>query len=106
MAQDTARRRADNNAEARHPALPPLLQAVAEGDAEGVRRLLAQGADVNGRDGTGRSALMLAAQRGDAAMVKLLLEAGANAQLRDPRGRSAADLAEQAGHPALLPLLR
>jgi len=107
VARESARARNEVSAEARraHPP-PPLHQAAVEGDADGVRRLLAQGVDVNGRDASGRSALMLAAQRGDASIVKSLLDAGGIAQLRDPQGRSAADFAEQAGHPALLPLLR
>ena len=70
-----------------------------------MREALAQGADVNGTDARGRSALMLAAQRGDAPLVRLLLDAGADPQRTDRDGLRAADLAQQAGHAALLPLL-
>lgn len=83
----------------------PLLAATAQGDAEAVRALLAQGVDVNSRDDSGRSALMLAAQRGDVALVRLLLGAGADPQGRNPQGQTAADLARAAGHGAVLELL-
>lgn len=84
---------------------PPLLVATARGDAEAVRALLAQGADVNSHDATGRTALMLAALRGDVGLVRLLLGAGADPQGRNPQGLTAADLARAAGHGAVLELL-
>jgi hypothetical protein len=83
-----------------------LPATAARGDLEALKRLLAQGADVNARDEQGRTALMQAARRGDAAMVRALLEAGADVQRRDAQGRSAADMASAAGHPQLLPLLQ
>ncbi|MDP3813105.1 MAG: ankyrin repeat domain-containing protein [Hydrogenophaga sp.] len=90
------------------PAASPndaLLAAAARGAINGVREALAQGADVNAANATGRSALMLAAQRGDAPLVRLLLDAGADPLRTDRDGLRAADLAQQAGHSALLPLL-
>ena len=55
------------------------LSAARAGDGAEVRTLLAAGADVNGTDPDGRTALMVAAGRNDQALVELLLEAGADA---------------------------
>ena len=55
----------------------PLLVAARSGDADGVRVLIADGADVNAADANGDTALQAAAQRGDTTLVDILLEAGA-----------------------------
>lgn len=53
---------------------PPLLQAVANGCWEIVSTLLARQMDVDGeRNGTGQTALMIAAQHGHIAVLELLL---------------------------------
>ncbi len=82
-----------------------LLTAATRGSVTEARAALAQGADVNGSDASGRTPLMRAAQRGDAALVRLLLDAGADPQRTDGEGLRAVDLAQQAGHAGLLPLL-
>jgi ankyrin repeat protein len=87
------------------PATRPLLAATGRGDANTVRKLLAQGEDVNATDATGRTALMLAAQRGDAALIRLLLASGADPQRTDRDGLNAADHALSGGHPELRLLL-
>ena len=48
------------------------------GDKAAVRQLLKDGADVNGAQGDGMSALHWAAERGDAELADMLLFAGAN----------------------------
>ena len=53
-------------------------RAVTHGDVEGVRELLAAGADVNARNQHGQTALMLAAHRGHLQVVEALVEAGAD----------------------------
>lgn len=90
------------------PAAPPspLFAAITSGNAEAVRQRLAEGADPNAPDATGRTPLIAAARTGNEAMVRLLLAAGADRTLRDREGHSAADHAEQSGHPGFLPLLR
>ena len=63
-----------------------LLDAVTAGDVEGVRKLLAAGADCNVRNAAGATALMLAAHAGRLELVKLLIDAGAEVNAGDERG--------------------
>ncbi len=53
----------------------PLHVACEKGHASVVRLLLERGADVNARDGKGRTALVLAGQQGHKDVVRLLVEA-------------------------------
>jgi ankyrin repeat protein len=53
-------------------------EAAMNGDREGLRSLLKQGADVNAVQGDGVTALHWAASRGDAEMTGMLVVAGAN----------------------------
>ena len=55
-----------------------LLAAVWKGNERAVRREIASGADVNMRDGRGRTPLMLAAYRRNVAIARVLVEAGAD----------------------------
>lgn len=93
-----------NAADAAAPNDPPLHAAVASGNLDQVRKLLAQGADIDARDSLGRTPLMRAAMGRSQPMVSELLAAGANANLRDHAGKSAADHAARAGHTDWLPL--
>jgi len=61
--------------------LPPLHKAVAKCDSETVRRLLADGADANGKDKDGETPLFLAAMLGNADVCKTLIAGGANVNL-------------------------
>ena len=63
-----------------------LIEAVAAGNADRVRKLLAAGADCNARDGAGASALMLAADTGNLDLVETLIAAGADVNATDERG--------------------
>jgi len=83
-----------------------LLAAAARGDAAGVRRLLALGADPNthrGRDG--RPALVHAVIDGDPATVATLLEAGAAPAGSGSRGWNALHVAVKLGRAALAEVL-
>lgn len=60
------------------PRVSPIADAAMRGDKAAVRDLLKQGADVNGAQGDGMSALHWAAERGDAELADLLIYAGAN----------------------------
>ena len=60
-----------------------LVEAAARGDAVGVRDLLDQGADVNGKDETGRTAVTAAVYAGSREIVRLLVAAGADVDIQD-----------------------
>jgi ankyrin repeat protein len=68
---------------------PPLLQAVRSGDTAAVKAFLAQGVDVNARDGSGTTALMLAVLHADTNMVRLLLDKGADVNTKNKAGATA-----------------
>ena len=70
-----------------------LLEAVEAGDANGLRALLATGANVKVADQDGVTLVMRAASAGNAETVRLLLAAGADPTARDRHGRNAADRA-------------
>ena len=70
-----------------------LVEAIDRGDAEGVRALLAAGANVKVADPDGVTLVMIAAAAGNAETVRLLLAAGADPTARDRHGRNAADRA-------------
>ena len=82
-----------------------LLAAAAAGRVQQLRSLLAEGVDVNARDGAGRTALINAAAGGNLRTARLLLAAGADADLADARGRTALMEAAAFGHAALVRLL-
>ena len=58
----------------------PVADAAMRGDTAKVRVLLRQGADVNGAQGDGMTALHWAATRGDAAQIAMLVYAGARVE--------------------------
>jgi membrane dipeptidase len=70
-----------------------LVEAIETGDADGVRALLAAGANVKVADEDGVTLVMRAAAAGNAETVRLLLAAGADPTARDRHGRNAADRA-------------
>lgn len=57
-----------------------ITLSASQMDLAGARSLIQQGADVNGFNGVGETALMLAAKTGYNDMVKLLLENGARTE--------------------------
>jgi len=60
-----------------------LRAAVAAGDVDGVRRAVADGADVEVRDGDRRTPLLLATRAGQVAIARVLLDAGADPDAKD-----------------------
>jgi ankyrin repeat protein/beta-lactamase regulating signal transducer with metallopeptidase domain len=74
-----------------------LHQAAAAGDTEQVRKLLAQGADVNSKDKGGRTPLHTAAWYGRKDVVGVLLAHGANINEADGFGRTPLHLAANFG---------
>ena len=55
-----------------------LLSAVGDGDLECVRKWIEVGANINAKDASGKTPLILAAKVGNLALVKFLLESGAD----------------------------
>ncbi|HXG89145.1 MAG TPA: ankyrin repeat domain-containing protein [Vicinamibacterales bacterium] len=70
-----------------HGAATRVAEAARDGDRDGVRTLLKQGADVNEALGDGVTALHWAARHGDAEMARLLLLAGGSALATTRSGR-------------------
>jgi len=63
-----------------------LHLAAQRGYVEGIRKLLAQGEDVNGRDERGRTALHYAGGRGNVETIELLLDGKADVNAQDASG--------------------
>jgi uncharacterized protein len=74
--------------------VPPLGTAAFVRSVPLARLLLDAGADVDGHEEGGFSALHAAAQNGDDALARLLLERGADATLTTREGKRPADLAQ------------
>ncbi len=74
-----------------------LIQAVAFGTLAEVEKLVREGADLEARDGSQRTAWLVATQKGDIAKSEFLRDNGADLEARDDWERTAWLLAIQAG---------
>jgi glucose/arabinose dehydrogenase len=83
-----------------------LLDAVAAGNVELVRSILARGASPDTSDESGRTALMIAVDRGHHQVAILLLDLGATVNAQTPQGEMALAAATAGGHTELARLLR
>jgi ankyrin repeat protein len=84
----------------------PVAEAAMSGDADTVRTLLKEGADVNAAMGDGMTALHWAAKKGDVALAQMLLYAGANAKAMTRLGGfTPLILASETGNAEMLDLL-
>jgi ankyrin repeat protein len=68
------------------PAEAPVADAAQRGDADAVRLLLRQGADVNAAQGDGMTALHWVAEAGEVELAATLLYAGASVEARTRNG--------------------
>jgi ankyrin repeat protein len=80
-------------------------RAATHGDVEGVREMLAAGADVDARNRHGQTALILAAHRGHLKIVEALIEAGADLNVTAKYNLTGLMLAIVAGHVGVARLL-
>jgi ankyrin repeat protein len=62
-----------------------LIQAAEAGDLAAAREALAAGANIDGQDERGRTAVMAATHANQVEMVRALIEAGADVDIRDNR---------------------
>ena len=69
------------------PFVSPLCQAASRGDIGHVKGLLGQGANIDGRNEEGKTALICAITSGQTETLKILLEAGADVAVRDSTKR-------------------
>jgi ankyrin repeat protein len=79
-----------------------VADAVQNGDATAVRRLLTAKADVNAAQADGATALHWAVYNGDAATVDLLLKAGANPKSANGFGATPLSMAAETGNAAIV----
>lgn len=67
----------------------PIIVDVANmGQIETLKKLIAEGIDIEETNESGLNALLMAAKRNDTEMVEFLLLAGANPKVKDCYGRS------------------
>ena len=82
-----------------------IVRASAKGDLAQVKKLLAEGADINSADSKGRTALIEAAWGGYIDVVKLLIEQGADVDCADMSGFSPLMRAVEEEHVAVVTYL-
>lgn len=89
------------------PETDALFQAARGGHAEAVKSILAGGrADVNGRDESGDTPLIVAARAGHDDVVQALLVARADPNAKNNAGQTALSLAAAGGHDEVIRLLK
>ena len=82
-----------------------LHRATLSGDIDGLQRILASGVDVNQRNDTGQTALILAVREGYVLLVEHLLAARADPNVRAPTGATALYFAAENRHAEIAALL-
>ncbi len=107
---DTARLFVEHGAAVNSPSrnsqrVTPIHSAVAAGDVESVRLLIAAGAAVSAVQEGGFTPLHQAAQAGQVEILRLLLDAGASPATKADDGSTPLDLAQRGGHAEVVRLL-
>lgn len=82
-----------------------LMKACSKGDLAAVKKILAEGADINAVDSSGRTPLIEASWGGHADIVKFLIEKGADINATDKSGFTALCRAAEEGYAPIVSLL-
>jgi hypothetical protein len=83
-----------------------LRQSAESGDRRGLELLLDEKVDIEGRDSSGRTALMLAVLNGQDAIVSILLARGADPNATDAYGETPLHTAVAGNHPGIAAALQ
>ena len=83
-----------------------LTKAIRYNDIPAVRKLVAEGADVNEVDSSGDHPLMTAARRDFIEIMRLLVNHGANIDASAWRGRTVTDWAQENHRPLVIEFLK
>jgi len=79
----------------KHGGKHSIFGAASQGNIEAVKEHLADGSDVNAKDGVGRTPLYRAAYKGRKEIVELLITNGADVNAKDEDGETPLDSAEE-----------
>ncbi len=82
-----------------------LCRSTEKSDLASVQRLVAKGANIEAKDQSGSTPLMIAVGHADTAMVKFLLDRGARVDTRNAEGANVLMEAAQMGHVSVVELL-
>lgn len=82
-----------------------LLQSAEKGDLASVQGFVKKGANIEAKDQSGSTPLMIAVGNADTAMVKFLLDRGASVDTRNPDGADVLMEAAQMGRVSIVELL-
>lgn len=82
-----------------------LLQSAEKGDLASVQRFVKKGANIEAKDQSGSTPLMIAVGKADTAMVKFLLDRGASVDTRNTDGANVLMQAAQMGRVSIVELL-
>jgi ankyrin repeat protein len=82
-----------------------LLQFAEKGDLASVQQFVKKGANIEAKDQSGSTPLMIAAGNADTAMVKFLLDRGASVDTRNTEGANVLMEAAQMGRVSIVELL-
>jgi uncharacterized protein len=83
-----------------------FMEAVYYGKADLVKKLLEAGANINIRNKTGDTALMMASVRSHDHVVKILLESEADVNVKNEHGLTALSLAQWCKHAEIIKMLK
>jgi ankyrin repeat protein len=84
----------------------PIIDLVELGLINDVRKLIAEGCDVDEKDYYGGSAVLMCVERNDDAILEVLIQAKANLDVKDQVGMPVLQLAEQIKHHKIVKLIK